>query len=302
VAVPAWGRAPRTDAGLSRSVPRQVQCTRFFCCGPPRPSSTPPCALTSLKDMPPPLITQERTYAMPRAMAPSGPSDRALRPRREPDQQAAQSPSDARHSAPPEPATVTQTVRDPEPPEPAAAAEKPPPSSAVSKYVPKRVQVPRSAKVKGAPGRPATKLPDWCSRKHKRWPPQAMAEALELLRPADTPQKKKLRGSTIYPWAEVRRVAELVSKKYSNEEMGVECVLKPELCWSTPMRATTERSSARKEIKRRSRRWSSILGSGGSLSTLSCSAALRSPRHNKAPLRENLGRWMAELGGGGRLL
>ena len=29
VAVPAWGRAPRTDAGLGRSVPRQVQCTRF---------------------------------------------------------------------------------------------------------------------------------------------------------------------------------------------------------------------------------------------------------------------------------
>ena len=44
VAVPAWGRAPRTDAGLGRSVPRQVQCTRFTCCGPPRPSSTPPCA------------------------------------------------------------------------------------------------------------------------------------------------------------------------------------------------------------------------------------------------------------------
>eukprot|EP01046_Picozoa_sp_COSAG06_P008198 COSAG06_NODE_412_length_16042_cov_52.419934_5_plen_280_part_00 len=118
-------------------------------------------ARASLKDTPAALITRERTYAMPRAMAPSGPSDRALRPHREPEQQAAQSPSDAGQSTPPQPATVTQTVRDPEPPEPAAAAEQRPPSSAVSKYVPKKVQVPRSAKVKGVPGRPATKMPDW---------------------------------------------------------------------------------------------------------------------------------------------
>jgi hypothetical protein len=57
--------------------------------------------------------------------------------------------------------------------------------SLLNKYVPKKVHVPRSARVKGAPGRQPTKLPDWCSRKHQRWPPQAMAEALELLRPAE---------------------------------------------------------------------------------------------------------------------
>ena len=161
---------------------------------------------------------------MTKPKGPVGESDRTLRARQTPAKPGTlQSPV----AAPEAPPTATRnpaaaTFAEPSVPaqQPAAAS-----SAAAAAYVPKKVPVPRSAKNKGVPGPVPMKDPDWTSRQHRRYPPEAMTEAVEMLKPANTPEK--LKGKSIYATKDVIRIAGSVSEKFSNAEKGIVCVIDP---------------------------------------------------------------------------
>eukprot|EP01043_Picozoa_sp_COSAG02_P021881 COSAG02_NODE_1122_length_14450_cov_4.124173_17_plen_81_part_01 len=81
--------------------------------------------------------------------------------------------------------------------------------------MPKMVVPPVSAKTKGAPGPKKKVLPAWCSRKTRRWPEEAMAKAIALLRPVATPQKKQMNGNSKFAQSDCELVVAHINAQFS---------------------------------------------------------------------------------------
>ena len=126
---------------------------------------------------------------MPKAKGPVGESTRQLRVRQTPAKSATLQSPVAAPEAPPTAARNPAAEPSVPAPQPAAAS-----GAAAAAYVTEKVPVPRSAKVKGQPGRVAQVYPEWTRRDRMRYPPEAMAEAVSLLEPANTPRRSKPRS------------------------------------------------------------------------------------------------------------